>query len=43
MNLIITNGTVIGDRLIPGGAVVIIGNKILFVGDGGMADCSQGC
>ncbi len=33
MNLIITNGTVIGDRLIPGGAVVIIGNKILFVGD----------
>lgn len=33
MNLIITNGTVIGERLIPGGSVVVIGGKILFVGD----------
>ncbi|MGI6149045.1 MAG: N-acetylglucosamine-6-phosphate deacetylase [Firmicutes bacterium] len=33
MNLIITNGTVIGERLIPNGAVVVIGNKILFVGE----------
>ncbi len=33
MNLIITNGTVIGDRIIQNGAVVVIGNKILFVGD----------
>lgn len=33
MNLIITNGTVIGDRLIHNASVVVIGNKILFVGD----------
>lgn len=33
MNLIITNGTVISDRLIHNGSVVLIGNKILFVGD----------
>lgn len=32
-NLIITNGTVISDRLIPKGTVVVLGDKIVYVGD----------
>ncbi len=32
-NLIITNGTIIADQLIPNGTVVALKDKILFVGD----------
>lgn len=32
-NLIITNGTIITDKLIPQGTVVVIGDKIIYVGD----------
>lgn len=33
MNMIITNGTIVTDRLIPNGTIVVIGDKILYVGD----------
>lgn len=32
-NLIITNGTIVTDELIPQGTVVVIGDKIIYVGD----------
>lgn len=32
-NLIITNGTIVTDELIPNGTIVVIGDKIIFVGD----------
>ncbi|NLJ75023.1 MAG: N-acetylglucosamine-6-phosphate deacetylase [Firmicutes bacterium] len=33
MNMIITNGTIVTDQLIPHGAVVVIGDKIIYIGD----------
>lgn len=32
-NLIITNGTIVTDDLIPQGTIVVIGDKIIYVGD----------
>ena len=39
MNMIITNGTIVTDRLIPNGTIVVIGDKVIHVGDEREGQC----